>query len=222
MTTTAPKLIELYQNYNSFNDVTYKSDKNSYHTYIDDVYEEYLKPYRNKKINVLEIGVAYSGSIRLWLDYFKYAKIYGVDNFSCGPEFRNHSIDLINGEVKRVNIIEGNAYTQEIVDTLPDCDIIIDDGPHSLYAQQQAIELYLPKLKEGGTMFIEDIPIDFDTDLSGDDLENHSWMVNLLEKIPNEKYSYQIFDLRKNAANLGDNPSEGRGDNIILAIKHTV
>jgi len=87
-------LLELFQKYNNYEDVEYPSDKNSYHSYIEDVYEEYFSQYKNKKINLLEIGVAFSGSIRLWNDYFKNAKIYGIDNFSCGqnpggfcPEF---------------------------------------------------------------------------------------------------------------------------------------
>lgn len=210
----AKTLLELYQNYNSLLDVEYPSDKNSYHTYIEDVYEEYLKPYRNKKINLLEIGVAWSGSIRLWRDYFKYANIFGVDNFSCGDSFRNKSLDLINGEVKKVSIIEANAYLKETADNLPEFDIIIDDGPHNLYSQQMAIELYLPKLKSGGIMFIEDIPVDFEYDLEEDDLELHPLISPLLNKIPNSKYEYKVFDLR-------NNPSEKRGDNVILAIQHT-
>ena len=72
---------------------------------IEDVYEEYFSTYRNEKINLLEIGVAHSGSIRLWNDYFKDAQIYGIDNFSCGEEIKNKSEDLIDGKLKNVKII---------------------------------------------------------------------------------------------------------------------
>lgn len=211
-------LLELYSKYDSSKDIEYPSDKNSYHTYIEDVYEEYLTPYRNKKINVLEIGVSWSGSIRLWNDYFKYAKIYGVDNFSCGLEYRNKSIDLINGEKKRVTIIEGNAYSPEVSDKLPEFDVIIDDGPHTVFSQSECIKLYLPKLKSGGIMFIEDIVVDYQYTYVDDGLVNHPNIKPLIEEIPGEKYQYKIFDLRKNAANRVDNPDEGRGDNVILAI----
>jgi len=98
-------LLELFQKYNNYEDVEYPSDKNSYHSYIEDVYEEYFSPYRNKKINLLEIGVSFSGSIRLWKDYFKNAQIYGIDNFSCGEDYKNKSQDLISGLVKNIKII---------------------------------------------------------------------------------------------------------------------
>jgi cephalosporin hydroxylase len=211
-------LLELYSKYDSSLDVEYPSDKNSYHTYIEDVYEEYLEPYRNKKINILEIGVSWGGSIRLWNDYFKYAKVYGIDNFSCGGEYRNKSIDLIEGKLKRVNIVEDNAYSPDIVDQLPDFDVIIDDGPHTTFSQKEFIRLYLPKLKSGGIMFIEDIVVDFQYSYVDDELCDHPNISPLIEEIPESDYQYKIFDLRKNAANRIDNPVEGRGDNVILAI----
>lgn len=211
-------LLELYSKYDSLLDVEYPSDKNSYHTYIEDVYENYLKTYRNKKINLLEIGVSWGGSIRLWNDYFKYAKIYGVDNFSCGDEYRNKSIDLIDGEKKRVTIIEGNAYSPDVVDQLPDLDVVIDNGPHTTFSQMECIKNYLPKLKVGGIMFIEDIVVDFKYTYSDDELVEHPNVRPLIDEIPGDEYQYKIFDLRKNAANRVDNPVEGRGGNVILAI----
>lgn len=217
--TNSSKLIELYKKYNSFVDVEYPSDKNSYHTYIEDVYEECLTPYRNKKINFLEIGVAWGGSIRLWSEYFKYAIIYGIDNFSSGEIYKNKNIDLINGKNNKINILVEDAYLEETANKLPNFDIIIDDGPHDLRSQKLAIRYYLPKLNKDGIMFIEDIPIDFDYDIKNEFLNSHPIMQDLLNEIPNDMYEYKIFDLRTNAANLGTNPPEGRGDNVILAIK---
>lgn len=212
-------LLELFQQYDSFEEVEYPSDKNSYHSYIEDVYEEYFSTYRNKKINLLEIGVSYSGSIRLWNDYFKNATIYGVDNFSCGQDHKNKSLDLIDGKYENIKIFAEDAYTKETADLLPSFDLIIDDGPHTLDTQIKAINLYLSKLKKTGVMFIEDIPVDFEYDYEGDELENHPWISSLIEQIPDQKYEYKIFDLRKNVASKGGNPPEGRGDNVILAIK---
>ena len=34
---------------------------------------------RNKKIKILEIGVLYGSSLRMWQDYFSKAEIYGMD-----------------------------------------------------------------------------------------------------------------------------------------------
>jgi len=212
-------LLELFEKYNNLNDVEYPSDKNSCHSYIEDVYEEYLAPYRNKKINLLEIGVSFSGSIRLWNDYFKNAQIYGVDNFSCGEEYKNKSKDLIGGEVKNIKIICDDAYDESVADQLPEFDVIIDDGPHTLNTQLKCIQLYLSKLKSDGIMFIEDIIVDFEYDYQGDELSEHPTIRSLIRKIPDGKYEYKIFDLRKNVIGRGGVPDEGRGDNVILAIK---
>lgn len=213
-------LLDLFEKYNNYNDVEYPSDKNSYHSYIEDVYEKNFAPYRNKKIKLLEIGVAHSGSIRLWNEYFTNGEIYGIDDFSCGDETKRKSKDLINGEIPNIKIICNNAYLDEVVLNLPKFDIIIDDGPHILDTQLKFIELYLPKLKSTGMMFIEDIVIDFNYDYEGDELVNHPTMKKLIDKIPTEIYEYKIFDLRKNVIGKKYIPEEGRGDNVILCIKH--
>lgn len=213
-------LLDLFEKYNNYNDVEYPSDKNSYHSYIEDVYEENFTPYRNKKIKLLEIGIAHSGSIRLWNEYFTNGEIYGIDDFSCGEDYKRKSEDLINGKIPNIKIICNNAYSHEIALNLPKFDIIIDDGPHTLDTQLKFIELYLPKLKSTGIMFIEDIVIDFDYDYEGDELINHPTMKKLINKIPSEIYEYKIFDLRKNVIGKKYIPTEGRGDNVILCIKH--
>ena len=56
------------------------SDKASKHKY-DIVYEKYMSHRRDEKINLLEIGVFKGDSIKVWLDYFPNATIYGVDIF---------------------------------------------------------------------------------------------------------------------------------------------
>lgn len=53
-------------------------DKGSSHSYID-AYANLFKPYRNKKMNVLEIGVFYGLSLNMWKEYFKNSEIYGID-----------------------------------------------------------------------------------------------------------------------------------------------
>ena len=150
-------LLELFEKYNNYHDVDYPSDKNSYHSYIEDVYEEYFSPYRDKKVDLLEIGVSYSGSIRLWNDYFEDATIYGVDNFSCGAEHKNKAQDLIDGEVDNVKIICKDAYDEAVSEELPQFDIIIDDGSHRLHDQIATYELLKDRMNPGGLFIIEDV-----------------------------------------------------------------
>ena len=48
------------------------------HGYLD-AYEYYFERFREKPVNVLEIGVRYGNSIWTWHDYFKNGNIFGMD-----------------------------------------------------------------------------------------------------------------------------------------------
>ena len=42
-------------------------------------YQPFLEPLRDQPINLLEVGIQFGCSARMWLDYFRNAQIYGVD-----------------------------------------------------------------------------------------------------------------------------------------------
>lgn len=48
-----------------------------------DVYETYLRSWRDKPISILEIGIKQGESLRLWLEYFPAARVYGLDVRDC-------------------------------------------------------------------------------------------------------------------------------------------
>ena len=43
------------------------------------LYEKYFLPFRESKINILEIGVDNGDSLRIWREYFPNANICGID-----------------------------------------------------------------------------------------------------------------------------------------------
>jgi len=213
-------LLELYEQYSTYNpEAKYITDKNSYHSYIEDVYQQFFEGSKNKKINLLEIGVAYTGSLRLWKDYFTKGKIYGIDPFLVNAEAKTIAWELVENPIDGIEIIVGDAYNKTVVETLPQFDFIIDDGPHTVESQVECVKLYLSKLKKNGVLFIEDLIIDFEYDYEGDELANHPVIQKILSYVPDEEYEYQIFDMRKNVIGRKDVGPEGRGDNVILAIK---
>ncbi|MCX8022372.1 MAG: class I SAM-dependent methyltransferase [Syntrophorhabdaceae bacterium] len=102
------------------------------------IYERHFRPYRNREIHVLEIGVYQGGSLQMWKEYFgEKANIYGVDiNPACKSL-----------EEERIKIFIGSQDDREFLRSLkreiPRCDILIDDGGHTM--EQQIItfeELY--------------------------------------------------------------------------------
>jgi len=127
----------------------FRTDKELRHKYCSMFYDEYLLPYKEKEINILEIGICNGGSLLLWNDYFQKATIWGAD-----------INDQTNGCLKSYSNIHTHftdAYNRSFADSLPTFDIIFDDGPHTLSSQQSCLDLYLSKLNPGGVLFIEDI-----------------------------------------------------------------
>lgn len=127
------------------------TDKNTTHCYIEQFYESAFKPYKNKKISILEIGISLGASLKLWKEYFKNSvNIIGIDN-------REHVMLEQYKNIDGVIYYFEDAYNPDIIKKLPKLDIIIDDGHHELGTQIKAMEIYLPLLKKGGIYVIEDI-----------------------------------------------------------------
>jgi fibrillarin-like rRNA methylase len=184
----------LYNNNWSGTNCSLTTDKASTHNYVEGFYENSFSSYRDKKVKVLEIGIASGTSLLLWDEYFvNNTGVYGIDI---------NSSDITNEVEKRerINTIIGNAYDQKLTETLPIFDIIIDDGPHTLESMVSFIELYLPKLNSNGIMVIEDI-------------QSLDWMSELIEVFNESKKDTdecEVVDLRE---------SIGRYDDLMFIIR---
>lgn len=141
------------------------SDKGSTKHRYTELYQMLFLPYRNRKINFLEMGLLIGGpehgidkdrvtndcpSIRMWLEYFPSAMIHGLDisDFSWFEQerFKFFRCDMDTRE----NI-------REAAKDMPDMDIIIDDASHASHHQQNAFLELFPRLKSGGLYIIEDM-----------------------------------------------------------------
>lgn len=138
----------------------YGTDKGEPKSYIDEFYEENFFPFKDKKINLVEIGVRSGASLCLWKNYFTKAQIYGLDNLH---DKNNHNVPIneewVSGD--NVHYIIGDAYTKEVADDLPLIDILIDDGPHTFESHVKLLQLYLSKINSGGMIVIEDVSYDY-------------------------------------------------------------
>ena len=86
------------------------------------IYEDYFFPFKNKKINILEIGVYEGKSLMIWKDYFLKANIIGVDLLSY------------NFKIKRIFTFQGDQtdtkFLLDLIKKFKKFDIIIDVGSH--------------------------------------------------------------------------------------------
>jgi hypothetical protein len=168
----------------------YGTDKESIHKYCSLIYQEIFEPAKDKKMDILEIGIQSGASLVLWNEFFKNSIIYGIDN----ANFVKGHFD----QYPRIKTIIQNAYNEKILTHLPLFDIIIDDGPHSLESQKKFISLYFNKLKKGGILIIEDI-------------DGHENANELIRCAYHYSSSFHLIDTRKET---------NRHDNIVLIINN--
>lgn len=167
------------------------TDKNTVHNYINGFYEKEFSKYTDKDINLLEIGTSSGGSLYLWSKFFKNALIYGID-----------VQDLVQSEYKNIENVHhliGNGYTIEMINSLPEFDIIIDDGSHAIQDQIFVVKNYINKLKDQGVLIIEDVQHQDHLDILKDHIPQH--LKNKIEYIDlrqdKNRYDDMMFVFRK-------------------------
>ncbi len=152
-----------------------KTDKIEDHNYITH-YITHLKKYKNKKINLLEIGVggydnpkSGAASLRMWKKYFPLANIFAIDIY-----------DKSFLQEKRIKIFKGSQVDEEflnqVVNEIGEIDVIIDDGSHINEHVIKTFNILFPKLKTGGIYIVEDTQTSYWKPFGGDseDLNNPS------------------------------------------------
>lgn len=133
----------------------HRTDKFGGHFYTPH-YQKHFRPFKFKRINLLEIGVGGydlltkgGNSLRMWKSYFPFAKIFSMDIY-----------DKSFLQERRIKIYKGSQVDAQLLDKMVadigDLDIIIDDGSHINEHVIKTFEMLFPKLKNGGIYVIED------------------------------------------------------------------
>jgi len=155
------------------------TDKAWYHFFTVE-YEKVLSKYRNDKLNILEIGVYYGSSLRMWKQYFPNAQIYGID---VVPSFLINKEDRIHVEF----CDQTNKAALEVVYKGIIFDIIIDDGGHTMKQQQTSIGPLFKRLKSGGIYILEDLHTSLSDEFIG---LGEKTTLNILKNWPKTKSEY--------------------------------
>lgn len=136
----------------SFYEIALKlnTDKVNHHRY-DRFYPIFLEKLRNKSFGMCEIGTWNCEGIKLWKEYFPFAKIFSVDiedKSFCNSE----NVTTIKADQSNFDGIT------KISNHIGLCEFIIDDGSHVPEHQYNTFKiLFKNNLSYGGIYIIEDI-----------------------------------------------------------------
>jgi hypothetical protein len=115
---------------------------------------QYEKLFTNREIKtLLEIGVSYGGSIKMWDEYF------GGSCFITGVDIHEKRFKRRDLEKSNIRIKIGNQGDPEFLKALCDInyDVIIDDGSHKSDDQLIAFNELFNALNSNGIYIIEDL-----------------------------------------------------------------
>jgi len=129
--------------------VKYNTDKITHHEYHG-IYDFFLKSFYDKSGCILEVGIDSGKSLKMWLELFPNAFIYGMD---INKQYSGERFSIIKGDQSKIsdlknvnNIIKNNNLF-----------FINDDGSHIPEHQLLTFNTLFPYLSEGGVYIIEDI-----------------------------------------------------------------
>jgi demethylmacrocin O-methyltransferase len=188
--------------------IAFGTDKEGSHFYSKH-YQHHFEPYRQKKLNVLEIGVGGykhpkrgGESLRLWKAYFPKSKIYGIDIYD--KSFHNED---------RIKTFVGSQVDEEflkrVVSEIGTIDIVIDDGSHLNEHVIKTFKILFPLLSPRGLYAIEDLQTSYWDEVKGEkwggspDLTAPHTSMNFLkslidglnfEEFPVDTYKPSYFD----------------------------
>jgi len=123
------------------------------------VYSMLFASYKNKEIQLAEIGIAGGGSVILWNKYFTNPSTR-FHFFDCDQGFLDYSrsFGLLRNSFGLMDVTVDGDITRALASSVKgEYDIIVDDSSHHHGDQIRIIKEALPLIKSGGYIIVEDI-----------------------------------------------------------------
>lgn len=154
--------------------------------------ESYWKDYdfhfgqldREKKYNILEIGVQNGGGLWTLKKYFPNASITGLDIAGGCKQYENKEddVEVFIGSQSDTGLLE------KIHKDRGPFDIIIDDGGHTMEQQKTSFSKLFPLINDNGIYVIEDLHTSY-WPRHGGGIHNEETMMNILKQISDKSTS---------------------------------
>jgi hypothetical protein len=117
------------------------------------VYEDIFFRLRDKKVNLLEVGIQNGGSLETWATYFCNANLL----IGCDIDERCNQLRY---DAKHIHVVVGDVNhsitLQRILDICQNFDIVIDDGSHQSNDILETFFRYFQLINPGGIYVVED------------------------------------------------------------------
>jgi hypothetical protein len=118
-----------------------------------EAYTKYFEEIRDQGLNILELGVHEGISLRIFSEYFRNARLLGVDINPCPND-----LSMLANVSLRICDQTDRAKLLGVVDAFSPSglDIVIDDASHYGFYSLTSFEILFPRLKIGGLYIVED------------------------------------------------------------------
>ena len=116
------------------------------------IYEKYFHKYKEKKLNIIELGSFYGNASAALFFFFKNSQIYSADINPDMYIYNSKRLENFFADTSSRSSIEENIIKKNI-----EFDIIIEDASHMLKDQIISLFILFKILKSGGFFIIEEI-----------------------------------------------------------------
>ncbi|HEV3239083.1 MAG TPA: class I SAM-dependent methyltransferase [Casimicrobiaceae bacterium] len=136
-----------------------------------EIYDRHLSRFRGTEVNLVEIGVYQGGSLQMWKHYFgERARIWGIDINPAVKQFAEDGINIIVGDQA------DREFLRALARDVPQIDILIDDGGHTMVQQRTTMEELFPKIDAHGVYICEDLHTSYWREFGGGHLDPRSFV----------------------------------------------
>jgi hypothetical protein len=139
-------------------------------------YEPFFSQCRHQPIALVESGVQFGASARVWLEYFTQAAIIGVDIAPRPPEPRDPRWHFFQGSMT------DPALWNRVFNLVQSFQICIDDASHYSADSKAMFELVWPRMARGGIYAIEDTGTIWDKDFASA-VQGDEWFKFLIGEV---------------------------------------
>jgi FkbM family methyltransferase len=125
--------------------------RDSFNSNCDQFYQTLFENYKNRAVQIIEIGTTEGNGIQVLANYFQNGQILGIGNQLDSRAQANCA------KYQNIQLSMGNAYMFESLQYFPKADIIINFGPNNADTNIWAVKNLSTRVNPGGMFIIENV-----------------------------------------------------------------